>query len=726
MTSPIDFQSLFDAGVHSYETGQPEAALVQFQQALALAPQDLQAIAACATLLSELGQPQASYQLLVSQRDLLWNDADGVTNLAVGAEALGLQDEAAAAYTRALALDPNHARALNNLALRHARAGRWEEAIEAMQRCATLAPEEPRFWSNWIDFLNGAKRDAEALSRAQEACERFPQNLDLLIRRFACLAFCGRLDDATAALALLGPNRNQMLDAYLQDAASTLPKPLQKNAITTPDAFEFLCLRAFDALNVCGWRGQDRLVEVLTQTLAHAQASGEIRDWRDTQFYALVLPLSEAVQTGLRVITGNAITYTQKNRPGWTGFRPRAHQNQRLRIGIATQNLADPRYAKALQQQLQLHDHTQFEFFLYAPLPTRGTESNTKLAALGAHVVDIDHLTDAEAVGRIRLDRLDLWMDTTFYTAWCRPELPAWRVAPVQLRHQTWQRVNPPIPCDYAVGDLFTHPDQPDYARFGNIARFAHSCWLATDIDPPTLPDTKQDALQDSRQGSSQAQPAGMDATVVFCAFGHAMQVDPFTFTHWMEILRRTPRATLWLPAYSREAQANLQREAAAAGIDASRLVFKGRGAREDFLAQMEQWDRGERGGQGGTLSLYLDTLRLNANAPLVDALAAGLPAITVAGHNMASRLGGSILHAAGLPQCVLGSAQDYVDTAVRLATNPAELLALRQQLIVNRRTAPLFNPAARVREWEAAWRHMVERNRAGLPPVSFDVKIPV
>ena len=105
-------------------------------------------------------------------------------------------------------------------------------------------------------------------------------------------------------------------------------------------------------------------------------------------------------------------------------------------------------------------------------------------------------------------------------------------------------------------------------------------------------------------------------------------------------------------------------------------------------------------------------------------ALAAGLPALTVAGHNMASRLGGSILHAAGLPQCVLESAADYVEIAVQLANNPAQLGALRRQLANNRQTAPLFDPAARVREWEAAWRHMVARQRAGLPPASFDVKI--
>ena len=708
MTSSSNFQPLFDAGVRCYEAGQPEAALVQFQQALALAPQNLQAIAACATLLSELGQPQASYQLLVSNRDLIWNDADGVTNLAVGAQSLGLTDQAQAAYDRALTLDPNQLRALNNTALLKAGQLDWALAIARMQRCVELAPQEPLFWSNWIDFLNGAKRYEEALLRAEAACERFPQTQDLLIRRFVSLAFNGHLERANQSMQALGPNAGQLLDEHLRQATASLPKQFQKHAMTTPDAFEFYCLRAFEGLKVCQWQDQGQLVKTLTQTVTHALATGEVRDWRDTQFYALVLPLSEEDQTALRTITIKGIVQNQKQIPEWASYQqrlpPKRSTHHRLRIGIATQNLADPRYASALQQQLVLHDHSQFEFFLYAPLATPGNENGAQLAALGAHVMDIGHLTDSEAAGRIRLDRLDLWMDTTFNTAWCKPELPAWRVAQVQLRHQTWQRVNPPITCEYGVGDWFTHPNQADYARFGNIARFAHTCWLA----PDALLGSQEDIVQQADPNTS------LDGAPVFCAFVYAMQIDPFSFAQWMGILRRCPKATLWLPTYRREAQANLQREAVAAGVDASRLVFKGRGAREDLLAQ------------SGQASLYLDTLRLNANDALVDALAAGLPAITVAGHNMASRLGGSIIHAAGLPQCVLETAQDYVDTAVRLANNPAELLALRQQLKANHKSAPLFKPAERVREWEAAWRHMVERDRAGMPPASFDVKVSV
>jgi hypothetical protein len=45
-----------------------------------------------------------------------------------------------------------------------------------------------------------------------------------------------------------------------------------------------------------------------------------------------------------------------------------------------------------------------------------------------------------------------------------------------------------------------------------------------------------------------------------------------------------------------------------------------------------------------------------------------------------------------------------------------------RQDLARRHATAPLFDAAARVREWESAWTVMAQRQQAGLPPTAFDV----
>ncbi len=715
----MDAQHWTAQGSGLYAAGKMEAALVAFQHALALDPLNLNTASACATLLSQLNQPQTAYQTLANLKEQLWADADGTANLAIAAEACGLDDKARAAYERALALDPDHVRSLNNLALWAAREGRWEDAVAKAARCVELLPAEPLLWMNWTDFLTGARREPEALAQLETACRRFPDSLDLAIRRFTARAFNADFAGAEQAFAALGPNAGKILDTYLKGASANLPKQFQKHPLVTPDVFELYSIRAFDALNVCSWGKNGPLTAMLGDMLAQATACGESRDWRDTQFYALLLDMGEAQQTRLRVVTGDTIDLTQKRTPNWLPFKnrraaaPRGIQphgqgaGERIRIGIATQNLADARYSASLLNQLALHDPGCFEFQLYTPGSLSGAAdgANAQLAARlsqYASVVEIGHMSDSEAAARIRLDRLDLWMDTTFYTAWCRPELPALRVAPVQLRHQTWQRVNPPIPCEYSIGDAFTHPLSPhdaDFAaQFGCIARFPHTCWLAGPAE--------EIAAEPMTREQARLPPEAL----VLCSFGPALMIDPHSFTQWMKMLQALPQAVLWLPSYVPEARANLAREAAAAGIAPDRILFADRGSRADLLAQLPLAD------------LFLDTLRFNANHNLVDALRLGLPAVTVAGHNMASRLGGSIIRAAGLPDCVFDSAAAYVEGVVQLGHDPDQLKILRARLAAQGQRAPLFDTQACVREWEVAWSHMVARQRAGLAPQAFDV----
>lgn len=708
-------EGLMDQGARQFEAGQLTSALASFQKARSKNPRDLQALFACATVLSATGDMHASYQLMLDHQNLYREDADGLANLAIVAEAVGQDTQAQAAYASALAINPNHVRTLNNLAVRASQLGQWAEAVENMKRCVALTPDEPALWTNLIDFLNGARRDDEALVQAQRAVARFPHTPDVVIRLFVCLAFGGRIQEAHAALAVFGTNARQILDDYLRDAGSSLPRQFQKHAISTPDAFEFYCVRSFDAMITCDWRRNTQLTEWLMQKLAHVQQTGEIRDWRDTQFYALFLALDEAQQLALRKVTIGSIESIVESKPHW---RPRAsflpHQNRpgdtRIHVGISTQYLGDEKYRLGLLAQLQLHDHSRFRFYLYSPMATSDLAAVESLTQTGASVVEVGRLSDQEAVELIRLDRLDVWMDDAFYTPWCRPEVLHLRVAAIQMRRQSWSRVDPVLPSEYMFGDTFTHPDSEDLAPYANLVRFSHTCWMPCNGD--VMGDAKGDGLGDvSRATPATRLDAGLPEGVpVLICNQFALAIDPHTFATWMAIMRRVPHSILWLPPYPPEVRANLAREATAAGVDAGRLMYLPKVSRQQLLARLQLAD------------LYLDTLRFNATHTLVDALKRGLPAITVRGHNMSSRLGGSIVTAAGLPECVFESAQAYEDAAVALCLNPQSLQALRKRLSQRHASAPLFDERARVRDWEWAWQHMVERDRAGLSPAAFDV----
>ena len=114
---------------------------------------------------------------------------------------------------------------------------------------------------------------------------------------------------------------------------------------------------------------------------------------------------------------------------------------------------------------------------------------------------------------------------------------------------------------------------------------------------------------------------------------------------------------------------------------------------------------------------LFLDTFSYNAGATAVGALRAGLPVLTKPGATFMSRMGASLCHSAGIPEMICGDAQAYEERAVALATQPADLAAVRQRLEEAHPAASLFDVSGFARQLEAAyravWRHHVEGDTA-------------
>ena len=87
----------------------------------------------------------------------------------------------------------------------------------------------------------------------------------------------------------------------------------------------------------------------------------------------------------------------------------------------------------------------------------------------------------------------------------------------------------------------------------------------------------------------------------------------------------------------------------------------------------------------------------------------AGLPVLTQIGEVFAGRVGASLLAAAGLPELITRSPQEYEALALALARDPARLRAIRERLAANRATAPLFDMTRFTRGLEAAYEAMLK-----------------
>jgi protein O-GlcNAc transferase len=255
---------------------------------------------------------------------------------------------------------------------------------------------------------------------------------------------------------------------------------------------------------------------------------------------------------------------------------------------------------------------------------------------------------------------------------------------------------------DYIIVDPFIAPSsqQPFYSE--KVVHLTGGWWPA---------EIHWETAGEARQRTEYGLP---EDAFVFCCFNTSYKITPPMFNVWMGLLRAKPDSVLWLGAADSVVQDNLRREAAERSISPERLVFAPREPMADYLARHRHAD------------LFLDTLPYNAVGTAYHALLAGLPVLTCAGETFAGRTAGAILLAAGLPELVTLSIEEYVSLAMKLARDADLLADTRQRVARARSGSALFDGDRTVRELETAFARMWEIWLRGEAPEPFSVSAPV
>lgn len=116
--------------------------------------------------------------------------------------------------------------------------------------------------------------------------------------------------------------------------------------------------------------------------------------------------------------------------------------------------------------------------------------------------------------------------------------------------------------------------------------------------------------------------------------------------------------------------------------------------------------------------AVYLDTIGFSGFNTAMQAVECGLPIVTVEGHFMRGRFASAILKQLGLPELVCKNSDDYVNTAVNLATNAALQANARETIQTNRKK--LYTDASAIRAMEDVLRQL-----CGAPPARLATSSP-
>ncbi|MBI3437763.1 MAG: N-acetylglucosamine transferase [Proteobacteria bacterium] len=370
-----------------------------------------------------------------------------------------------------------------------------------------------------------------------------------------------------------------------------------------------------------------------------------------------------------------------------------APNNRRLRIGYVSSDLRAHAVGYLMANLFEAHDPKAAEVFVYyAGIPSDDVITR-RVKAAAEHWTDIRTVSDDQAAQRIAEDKIDILVDVNGHTRDARLGVFARRPAPIQVNWLGYPGTMGSPYHQFIVADDWTIPKDAEIYYSEQVLRLP--CYQPNDrkrVVAPTTPTRAEARLPEN--------------AFVFCCFNAAHKITRFSFERWMEILCRTPDSVLWLLDYNTETNARLRAEAQSRGVEPSRLVFAPKIANAHHLARYPLAD------------LFLDTVPYGAHTTASDALWMGVPLVTLSGRCFASRVCGSLLRAAGLPELICSSADVFVERAVALATTDrAALYSYRQRLIANRDTCTLFDIDGLARNLEQLYREMAALYERGEIP---------
>lgn len=586
---------------------------------------------ACASTLLDRGvslllasRPAEALPLLEALVASSPDHALGLLNLGNALHSLGRTNDAVDLYTRAVAAAPDSAVALNNLARALHDLSRFDEAIARYDAALALDPGCGLALANLRQTLERVGRAGEIASRCEAVLRARPDSRDAHLYLGLALQESGRPDDAGAAFeAALA------LDPTFAAAQSCLGGV--HNQLGRVEEAVACWARAVALAPGYHVAHSNRLLCLNYLSRPAEDLAAEHRAWGELALRDV--PASD----------------DHDNDPD--PERP-------LRVAYLSADLRHHPVASVLEPLLAGHDPAAVEVHAYSLSPLADDDVTRRLRTHAAAWHDVAALDDDALARRLRADRVDVLVDLAGHTGGNRLPVFAHRAAPVQVTYAGYPNTTGLPTIDLRLTDATADP--PPFADVLHAERLVRLprcflAWAPPDPSPPVTPRAPDDP-----------------ARCAFGCFNNLSKISVETVAVWARLLREAPGARLLLKNHSLAAptaRARVEGLFAAHGVTADRLVLMGRLGPHEHLALHDR------------VAVALDPFPYNGATTTLEALWMGVPVVTLAGDRHASRVGATLLEAAGLRALVATTPDEYVALARALLRDEGALLELKRGL---------------------------------------------
>ena len=559
-------------------------------------------------------------------------------------------------------------------------------ALEVLERAIELNPNISEAWSNKGIALSHLHFYEKALSAYEVAIKLNGSYFEAYSNKGVALASLKRYDEALAhydkALSLKPDyaqgwsNKGNTLNELKRydEALAHYDKALSLK----PDVDWVYEDRFHLRMKICSW---EHFQEDLKTLLDQVQLNQKMTE----PFSLLSLTDNPLLQKQ------SAELYSQKRYPlnPILGPIPKRSKKEKIQVGYFSADFNSHAVSFLTAELFELHDRGQFEILAFSFGSDDKSLIRLRLSQAFDQFIDVSNMSDSMIAKMSRELGVDIAVDLGGHTAGSRAGIFACRAAPIQLAYIGYLGTTGAEFIDYLLADRTIIPDGAEKFYSEKIAYL------------PSYQVNDRKRVIANRKFTRQELGLPEDG-FVFCCFNNNYKILPATFSGWMRILRASKDSVLFLYAESYWAAENLKKEAEARGVSSQRLIFGTRLAPDEYLARYQACD------------LFLDTAPYNAGATASDALWVGLPVLTLAGQSFASRVAASLLNAVDLPELVTTTQAEYESLAIKLATYPEQLAAIRKKLAEKRLATPLFDSPLFTKNLEAVFVEMYERDLLG------------
>ena len=339
-------------------------------------------------------------------------------------------------------------------------------------------------------------------------------------------------------------------------------------------------------------------------------------------------------------------------------------KNSKIRIGfLSSEILKKHSITYFLETILKNYNKDKFEIYLYSDNAIEDENTN-EFKILVKKFINVSNLEDIKVFNLIRSDNIEIMFDITGATLSNRVSLFKNRLAPKQISWLGYCNTSGLVNMDYLIADKnLIYEEEKNY--YSEKIIYLPNIWnchsglnsIRSLSDPPCL----------------------KEKNITFGSFNNFNKINDKVISVWSQILLKVKNSKLILKSSSKMDKSFLKKEFEKYGVIDSIIFLEKRKLESHYNLYKK-------------IDIALDTFPYNGVTTTFEALAMGVPVITMKGYNFNSRCGESIIKNLDIEDLIANNEDDYILKAQKIANDKDKLLELRKNIFKISHETPLFD----------------------------------